>query len=126
MAYHIPHGSSSSAPKGQSGQKPLPTADGKAEVIDTAGMSTTPAYTLNAADVRELVESIITSLDALLDVENIMKALLLVLNDRVRFEASGGIVNPNWPAAEQMRSYLNMSPSDSCEIYINIYIYAFK
>ena len=55
------------------------TSDGKAEVIVTAGMSTSTAYTLNAADVRELVESIFRSVDALKDVESCSKALSSIL-----------------------------------------------
>ena len=70
----------------------MPTAHGKAEVIVSADMSTTTANTLNATEVRELLESIIISLDALLEVKNIMKALLLFLDNPVFFEAAGGTV----------------------------------
>ena len=89
-------------------------------MIGSADMSTTTAYTLNTTDVRELVESIIISLDALLETENIMKALLVFLDNPEHFEYYGGTVNPHWPAAETMRSYLNCSLLDSYEIWVII------
>ena len=65
----------------QKNAKSQSTADGKAEVIVTAGMTTTTAYTLNAADVRELGESISRSVDTLKDMESCMKALSSILDN---------------------------------------------
>ena len=89
-------------------------------MIGSADMSTTTADTLNTTDVRELVESIIISLDALLETKNIMKVLLVIVDHPEYFESAGGTVSPDRLAAESMRSYLNWSPSDSCEIWVLI------